>query len=107
MQIEGSLYANGGGRSVWGAFEAVPGNVKDGSTNWVADDEYHRDAEDIGHMNDLGIGAYRFSIGLPRVLPQGKGKPSEAGLAYYDKLIDRLLGANIIPFCDGLPLRLS
>jgi beta-glucosidase len=98
MQIEGSLYANGGGRSVWGAFEAVPGNIKDGSTNWVADDEYHRDAEDIGHVSDLGIGAYRFSIGWPRVLPQGKGKPSEAGLAYYDKLIDRLLGANIIPF---------
>ena len=98
MQVEGSPYADGGGRSIWGAFEAKPGNIKDGSTNWVADDEYHRYAEDIAHMSDLGMNSYRFSIGWPRVLPEGKGKPNEAGLAYYDKLIDDLLAAKITPF---------
>src|SRR5271170_4561339 len=98
MQVEGSPYADGGGRSIWGAFEAKPGNIKDGSTNWVADGEYHRYAEDIGHMSDLGIDAYRFSISWPRVLPQGKGQPNEAGLGYYDKVIDALLAAKITPF---------
>ena len=98
MQVEGSPYADGGGRSIWGAFEAKPGNIKDGSTNWVADDEYHRYAEDIGHMRDLGMNSYRFSIGWPRVLPEGRGKPNEAALAYYDKLIDDLLAAKITPF---------
>jgi beta-glucosidase len=98
MQVEGSPYADGGGRSIWGAFEAKPGNIKDGSTNWVADDEYHRYAEDIAHMSDLGMNSYRFSIGWPRVLPEGKGKPNEAGLAYYDKVIDDLLAAKITPF---------
>ena len=107
MQVEGSPYADGGGRSIWAAFEAKPGNIKDGSTNWVADDEYHRYAEDIGHMSDLGINAYRFSIGWPRVLPQGKGQPNEAGLAYYDKLIDALLAAKITAIRHHLPLRLS
>jgi beta-glucosidase len=98
IQIEGSPYADGGGRSIWGAFEAKPGNIKDGSTNWVADDDYHRCAEDIGHMRDLGMNSYRFSIGWPRVLPEGRGKPNEAALAYYDKLIDDLLAAKITPF---------
>lgn len=98
MQIEGSPYADGGGRSVWGAYEAIPGNIKDGSTNWIADDEYHRYAEDIGLMREIGLNAYRFSIGWPRVLPQGKGIPNEAGLAYYDRLIDALLTAKITPF---------
>jgi len=98
MQVEGSPYADGGGRSIWASFEAKPGNIKDGSTNWVADDEYHRYAEDIGHMRDLGLNSYRFSIGWPRVLPQGKGQPNEAGLAYYDKVIDALLEAKITPF---------
>jgi len=98
MQIEGSPYADGGGRSIWAAYEAKPGNIKDGSTNWVADDEYHRYAEDIARMSDLGINSYRFSIGWPRVLPQGKGQANEAGLAYYDKVIDALLAAKITPF---------
>jgi len=102
MQVEGSPYADGGGRSIWGAFEAKPGNIKDGSTNWIADDEYHRYAEDIGHMRDLGLNAYRFSISWPRVLPQGRvaanAQPNEKGLADYDKLIDDLLAAKITPF---------
>jgi beta-glucosidase len=102
MQVEGSPYADGGGRSIWAAFEAKPGNIKDGSTNWVADDEYHRYAEDIGHMRELGLNSYRFSLGWPRILPQGRigsgAQPNEAGLAYYDKLIDGLLEAKITPF---------
>ena len=88
MQIEGSPYADAGGRSIWGAFEAKPGAIKDNSTNWVADDEYHRFAEDIGHMRDLGLNAYRFSMSWPRILPQGKGQANEKALAYYDQVVD-------------------
>lgn len=98
VQVEGSPAADGAGRSVFDIFEAKPGNIKDGSTHAVTDDEYHRYAEDIGHMRDIGLNAYRFSISWTRVLPQGKGQPNEAGLAYYDKLVDALLGANITPF---------
>ena len=55
--------------------EAKPGNIKDGSTNSVADDEYHRYAQDIALMSGLGMNSYRFSIGWPRVLPEGKREP--------------------------------
>ncbi len=98
IQVEGYPYADGGGRSIWGAFEAKPGVIKDGSTSWVTDDEYHRYAEDIGLMSDMGVNAYRFSILWPRVLPQGKGQPNQAGLDYYDKVIDGLLAKKITPF---------
>ncbi len=98
MQVEGSPYADGGGRSIWGVFEAKPGAIKDKSTNWVADDEYNRFSEDIGHMRDIGLNSYRFSFGWPRIMPQGKGQPNEKALAYYDKLINGLLAANITPF---------
>jgi len=98
MQVEGSPYADGGGRSIWGAFEAKRGAIKDGSTNWEAVDEYHRYAEDIGHMQAIGLNAYRMSIGWPRVLPQGRGQANEKGLDYYDRVIDALLAAKIEPF---------
>ena len=97
MQVEGSPYADGGGRSIWAAFEAQPGTIKDHSTNWVADDEYNRYAEDVAHMRDLSFTAYRFSFGWPRIMPQGKGQPNPNALAYYDRLIDDLLAAQITP----------
>lgn len=98
VQVEGSPTADGAGRSLWNVFESTPGNIKDGSTTEVTDDEYHRYPEDIAHMREIGLNAYRFSIAWPRILPEGKGKPNEPGLAYYDKLIDALLKANITPF---------
>jgi beta-glucosidase/6-phospho-beta-glucosidase/beta-galactosidase len=88
VQIEGSLDADGSGRSILEPFESTPGAIKDGSTNFIAADEYHRYAEDIGHMSEIGLNAYRFSFGWPRILPQGTGQPNGKALAYYDRLVD-------------------
>ncbi len=49
-------------------------------------------------MKDLGLRAYRFSVSWPRVLPAGTGKVNEAGLAFYDRLVDELIAAGIDPF---------
>lgn len=98
MQVEGSPYADGGGKSVWSSFQLQPGVIKDGSTNLVADDEYHHYPEDVATMRQMGLNAYRFSIAWPRVLPGGRGRANEKGLAYYDRLIDALLEAQITPF---------
>jgi beta-glucosidase len=49
-------------------------------------------------MQQLGVQAYRFSVAWPRVLPSGRGKPNEPGLAFYDRLIDALLAADIEPW---------
>jgi beta-glucosidase len=49
-------------------------------------------------MRSLGIGAYRFSISWPRILPEGTGAPNSAGLDFYDSLVDALLESGIEPF---------
>lgn len=97
-QIEGAEDADGRGPSVWDAFCRQPGRIANGDTGKIACDHYHRFAEDIALMRQLGVQAYRFSTAWPRLLPQGSGLPNEAGLAFYDRLIDGLLEAGIQPW---------
>ena len=49
-------------------------------------------------MRELGLDAFRFSIAWPRVLPEGRGRVNEAGLDFYDRLVDELLAHDIEPF---------
>ena len=48
-------------------------------------------------MKQMGLMAYRLSINQPRVLPEG-GPVNKAGLDFYDRLVDELLAANIVPY---------
>jgi beta-glucosidase len=48
-------------------------------------------------MRQLGLKAYRFSIGWARVLPNGRGRINPKGLDFYDRLVDALCAANIEP----------
>jgi beta-glucosidase len=84
--------------SIWDTFCQVPGAIDNGDTGDVACDHYHRWREDVRLMRELGVGAYRFSISWPRVLPNGTGAVNPAGLAFYDRLVDALLDAGIRPF---------
>lgn len=97
-QIEGAAHEDGRQDSIWDAFCRQKGRIKNDDNGEVACDHYHRYAEDIGLMRDIGIGAYRFSVAWPRVLPLGRGAINEAGLAFYDRLIDALLAAKIEPW---------
>jgi beta-glucosidase len=96
-QIEGAAFEDGKGSSIWDDFAKQPGRIADGSTPDPACDHYHRWPEDIALLRDLGIGAYRFSIAWPRVIPAGSGAPNEKGWAFYDRLVDGLLAAGIRP----------
>jgi len=96
-QIEGGWDADGKGESVWDAFCRRPGAIADGSNGDVACDHYVRCQEDVELMSGLGLGAYRFSISWPRVLPEGRGRSNEAGLDFYDRLVDALLEHGIEP----------
>lgn len=96
-QIEGAVDEDGRGRSVWDTFCDVPGKVANGDTGAVACDHYHRYAEDVGLLRDLGVDSYRFSIAWPRILPAGTGAVNQAGLDFYDRLVDELLAAGIAP----------
>ena len=97
-QIEGAVSEDGRGRSIWDSFCDGPGNVLNGDTGAVACDSYHRYGEDIALMRELGLGALRFSVAWPRVLPDGRGRVNAAGLDFYDRFVDGLLEAGIRPF---------
>jgi beta-glucosidase len=97
-QIEGAVQEGGRGPSIWDRFCRQRGRIANGDTGDVACDHYHRYAEDIDLMRALGVGAYRFSVAWPRILPSGRGAANVAGVAFYDRLIDALLAAGIEPW---------
>ena len=97
-QIEGGHDADGKGPSIWDTFCRRPGAISTGETGDIACDHYHRWREDVGLLRRLGCNAYRLSISWPRVLPVGSGAVNEAGLAFYDRLIDELLANGVRPF---------
>ncbi|MDX6739735.1 GH1 family beta-glucosidase [Actinocorallia sp. A-T 12471] len=90
-QIEGAVAEDGRAPSIWDGF----GPIRNGDTGDVACDHYHRYAEDVGHLADLGVGSYRFSVSWPRVLPDGK--PERRGIDFYSRLVDLLLERGIAP----------
>ncbi|MBD5786427.1 family 1 glycosylhydrolase [Cellulosimicrobium terreum] len=96
-QIEGGARADGRRDSIWDAFSRVPGAVVNGDTGDEACDHYHRYRDDVALMRELNLGAYRFSSSWARVRPDG-GSINPAGLAFYDRLVDELLTAEILPW---------
>jgi len=110
-QIEGAATLDGKGRSIWDRFCEEPGRIVDASNIEVACDHYHRYPADVNLMKWLGLDAYRFSIAWPRVQPLGEGAWNEAGVAFYDRLLDALLEAGIRPHATlyhwDLPLALQ
>ncbi|HEY4460727.1 MAG TPA: GH1 family beta-glucosidase [Pseudonocardiaceae bacterium] len=96
-QVEGAWNEDGRTLSIWDTFARASGAVRNADNGDIAADHYHRHAEDVALMADLGLAAYRFSLSWPRVQPGGKGAANAAGLAFYDQLVDELLDANIVP----------
>lgn len=93
-QVEGAWDADGKGPSVQDARTRFP----EGTTDYkVAADHYHRYVEDVALMAEMGLKAYRFSIAWTRILPDGDGPENPAGIAFYHRLIDELLGHGITP----------
>ncbi|MGB0592247.1 MAG: GH1 family beta-glucosidase [Myxococcota bacterium] len=97
-QIEGGATADGRLPSIWDTFCLTPGAIEDGSSGDVACDHYGRWREDVGLLaKGLGVGAYRFSLAWPRIIPTGTGAVNAAGLDFYDRLVDALLEAGVAP----------
>ncbi|KAK8524347.1 hypothetical protein V6N12_029213 [Hibiscus sabdariffa] len=99
-QYEGAYLSDGKGLNNWDVYSHKPGNkIIDGSTADIAVDHYHRYLEDIDLMHSLGVNGYRFSISWARILPKGRfGEINEAGIEFYNNLIDALLVKGIQPF---------
>ncbi len=97
-QIEGAWDEDGRGLSVWDVFSHRRGKVFEGHTGDVACDHYHRYVEDVALMKQIGLNAYRFSISWPRVIPEGTGAANQAGLDFYNRLVDELLKNGLVPY---------
>lgn len=96
-QIEGSPDADGAGHSIWHRFANSFGRTLNGETGAVACDHYNRWADDVALMKRIGLNSYRFSISWSRIFPNGTGATNAKGIAFYDKLIDKLLENSIAP----------
>ncbi|CAI9737852.1 beta-glucosidase,Raucaffricine-O-beta-D-glucosidase,Lactase-phlorizin hydrolase-like [Octopus vulgaris] len=99
FQIEGGTTEDGRGRSIWDTFCQISGNIIDNSTADISCDSYHRYMEDVSLLKNLGVKFYRFSISWSRVIPEPtKGvKVNEAGIRYYNNLINSLIAVGISP----------
>ncbi|CAN1263492.1 Vicianin hydrolase (Fragment) [Linum perenne] len=100
-QSEGAAHMDGKGQNVWDNFTREhKDKIWDHSNGDVADDFYHRYAEDIKLMKKMGLDSFRFSISWARILPKGKlsGGVNPKGLKFYNRLIDDLLANGIKPF---------
>jgi beta-glucosidase len=98
FQIEGAAQIDGKGPSIWDTFCNTPGAIADSSNGEVACEHYTRLEEDLDLIASLGVNAYRFSVAWPRVQPIGEGAWNEAGMAFYERLVDGLIARNIQPY---------
>jgi beta-glucosidase len=96
FQIEGGRA--GREESIWDRFCTIPGAILDGSNGDIACGHHEHAGADVELMKGMHLGAYRFSISWPRVIPDGNGAVAPAGLDFYDRLVDQLLGAGIEPY---------
>jgi len=96
-QVEGAAHLDGREDSIWDAFARQPLAVANGDTPEVAADHYHRMPADVALMKRLSLQSYRFSTSWARVRP-GDRYTNAAGLDFYDRLVDELLAADILPW---------
>lgn len=110
-QVEGAWNEDGKGRTNWDEFVRIPGKTFKGTNGDVAVDHYHRYLEDVRLMAEMGLKTYRFSIAWARIYPEGRGEVNEAGLKFYEDLIDECLKYGIEPMVTiyhwDLPLALD
>lgn len=102
-QIEGAYDSDGKGLSVQ---DVMPGGLQAAPTlgptpdNLKLDgiDFYHRYAEDIALFAEMGFTVLRFSMAWSRIYPLGdETTPNEAGLEFYDRVLDELEKHHIQP----------
>ena len=61
-------------------------------------DFYHRYESDLDLMAGMGFNCFRTSIAWGRIFPNGDElEPNEAGLAFYEKLIDAIIARGMEP----------
>ena len=75
-------------------------NIDGCETADVACDSYNQWERDLNLIQDMGLQAYRFSLSWARLLPTGYVTDgfNQAGIDYYNKLINGCIERGILPF---------
>ncbi|HAY3543088.1 GH1 family beta-glucosidase [Elizabethkingia anophelis] len=97
-QIEGAHNMDGKGPSVWDTFVQKRNKIFRNHTGDIACDHYNRYIDDLYLMHSMNIRNYRFSISWSRILPEGTGLINQAGIDFYNRLIDLSLELGITPW---------
>jgi beta-glucosidase len=98
FQIEGACDQEGKGQSIWDVFAAKKGNILNGDKPNTTCDFYHRYEDDIDLIKQLNIPNFRFSISWSRIFPEGTGTINQAGIDYYNRVIDHCIKQGIEPW---------
>ena len=97
-QIEGAHSVHDKGPSIWDQFTAKKGNTFNNHHGQIACNFYNKFEEDILLMKSMNIKNFRFSLAWSRIIPNGIGNVSQAGIDYYNKVIDFCLAYGITPW---------
>jgi beta-glucosidase len=98
FQIEGAHDTDGKGLSIWDVFTTQKGKIKSGHHARKACDFYNLYKTDINLIRALNIPNFRCSISWPRLMPTGTQTINQAGIDYYNRIIDHLLECGIEPW---------
>lgn len=102
-QIEGAYNLDGKGLSVQDVLpKGITGPITEAPTDdnlkLEAIDFYHRYREDIDLFAEMGFKTFRLSFAWSRIFPRGdEAQPNQAGLDFYDRVIDYLIEKGIEP----------
>jgi beta-glucosidase len=97
-QIEGAHDADGKGPSIWDDFTGRKKKIYSSHHGNTACNFYNLYRNDISLMNHMHIPNYRFSIAWSRIFPEGTGRVNQAGVDYYNSLINECLKKGIQPW---------
>lgn len=98
FQVEGAAAIDGKGQSIWDVFAEKKGKILNGDSPGDACDFYNQYKNDIDLIKQLNIPNFRFSISWTRIFPEGTGEINQAGVDYYNRVIDYCFEAGIEPW---------
>ncbi len=97
-QIEGAHSIHDKGASIWDHFTSKKGNTFNNHHGQIACDFYNKFEDDIVLMKSMNIKHFRFSLSWSRIIPNGSGDVSNAGIDYYNRVINFCLECGITPW---------
>ncbi|MDB5024349.1 MAG: beta-glucosidase, partial [Mucilaginibacter sp.] len=83
---------------IWDAFTTKKGKIYSGHKADIACDFYNNYKADIDLIKRLNIPNFRFSVSWSRILPNGTGGINQAGIDYYNRVIDYCIEQDIEPW---------